>query len=213
MYTEFPGSITPITSTPNAVLPTPVPTPFTTTKQDGEVDVYPSQLVHIGHVYSGVKATYTEGAGSASTVVPAAPTEVSGNNKGSGVCHSTGDACNRAWVQFEDDRVYTDYAAYGADVYAFLLQGLTFGKGRCIAQFECEDYGLGMSGRQIKDAYVLPLPFPSLVFFISINSNHALCFRVENLKEEHDVDKCGTTYLSNTCHITLNYCTDCDTRQ
>lgn len=72
--------------------------------------------------------------------------------KGSTVCRSTGDACDRAYHQFDEDRLYTSYAAYVAGVDTMIVQGLTFGKGRCIAQFECEDYGAGMTGKQIKDA-------------------------------------------------------------
>jgi hypothetical protein len=33
--------------------------------------------------------------------------------------------------------------------------------------------------------------------------------RVEYMKENDGVKKCGTTYLSNSCHVTLNYCTSC----
>ncbi|RJE21509.1 hypothetical protein PHISCL_06142 [Aspergillus sclerotialis] len=187
IYDEFPGTIMAITTTENSVEPTPIPSPFTVTQLDGKVDVYPSQTIDIGQVYTGVEFTRTAGVGPVSTIIPPTPTEVSGNNKGSGVCHGTGDACDRAWTQFDDGRVYTQYAAYAADVYAFPIEDLTFGKGRCIAKFECEDYRAGMTGKQIKDA-------------------------VEHLKEEHDASKCGTTYLSNTCHITLNYCTDCDVR-
>jgi hypothetical protein len=33
--------------------------------------------------------------------------------------------------------------------------------------------------------------------------------RVEYMKDNDDVKKCGTTYLSNSCHVTLNYCTSC----
>lgn len=29
------------------------------------------------------------------------------------------------------------------------------------------------------------------------------------MKDNDGVSKCGTTYLSNTCHVTLNYCTNC----
>lgn len=152
MYTSFPSSITPTTSTPGPVLATPEPTPITQTQIDGEVDAYPSYSINVGHVYGTVLNTATKGVGPVSTIVPPAPTEVSGNNDGAGPCRSVGDACDRAYLQFEDDRVYTQYAAYAADVHAFLLQGLTFGKGRCIAQFECQHYGAGMTGKQIKDA-------------------------------------------------------------
>ncbi|KAL5356474.1 meiotically up-regulated gene family-domain-containing protein [Aspergillus floccosus] len=184
-YTTYPGSITPITSNP--FLTPPIPSPFTTSQAGGEIDVYPSQSVDIFQIVGGLRVTQTVGVGPASTIIPPAPTEISGNNKGSGICQSTGDACDRAYHQFDDDRLYTSYAAYAAEVDTMVLQGLTFGKGRCIAQFECEDYGAGMTGKQIKDA-------------------------VEHLKEAHDAGKCGNTYLSNTCHITLNYCTDCDVR-
>jgi hypothetical protein len=152
MYTTFPGSITPTPTTPGSVLPTPVPSPYTVSRADGEVEVYPSRSIDVGQVYTGVEVTRTEGVGPVRTVVPPAPTEVSWNNEGSGICRSIGSACGRAYLQFEDDRLYTQYAAYAAEVHAFLLQGITFGTAHCIAMFKCEDYGLGMTGRQIKDA-------------------------------------------------------------
>ncbi|KAI1045994.1 hypothetical protein LB505_013877 [Fusarium chuoi] len=60
----------------------------------------------------------------------------------------------------------------------------SFGQAGCTAQFRCDDYGLGMKGKDIKDA-------------------------VQYMKDNDGVSKCGTAYLSNSCQIMLNYCTNC----
>lgn len=48
IYTAFPGTITPITLTPDPTKATPVPSPVTLTQPDGEVDAYPLRSIDIG---------------------------------------------------------------------------------------------------------------------------------------------------------------------
>lgn len=67
------------------------------------------------------------------------------------MCQNAGNACDRAYQQSDDDTVYTSYAAYDAPVHD-VLDSLTFGKAHRIAMFKYDDYRIGMSGREIKNA-------------------------------------------------------------
>ncbi|KAJ6002069.1 hypothetical protein N7522_007296 [Penicillium canescens] len=180
-YTTFPSSITP-ESTATQAPTTATPEPIIKT-EDGNIISYPSRTLEYGEVY-GKQYTFTNGAGSPVTLETAAPTQTDANNKGSSQCKSVDDACQRAYEQFEDDTVYSDFASYTAKIQSGMVMVATFGQAGCVAQYKCDDYGFGMTGRQIKDA-------------------------VEYMKDNDGVEKCGTTYLSNSCHVTLNYCTSC----
>jgi len=112
------------------------------------------------------------------------PTETDANNKGSRQCHSIDDACERAYNQFEDDVVYTDYVSRYARIKSGIIVLASFGQAGCTVQWKCDDYGIGMKGKDIKDA-------------------------IQYMKDNDGVSKCGTAYLSNTCQVTMNYCTNC----
>ncbi|OQD80182.1 hypothetical protein PENANT_c038G10160 [Penicillium antarcticum] len=180
-YTTFPSSITPkstVTQAPTTATPEPI-----VKTEDGNIVSYPSRTLEYGEVY-GKQYTFTNGAGSPVTLETAAPTQTDVNNKGSSQCSSVDDACQRAYEQFEDDTVYSGFASYTAKIQSGMVMVATFGQAGCVAQYKCDDYGFGMTGRQIKDA-------------------------IEYMKDNDGVKKCGTTYLSNSCHVTLNYCTSC----
>ncbi|KAL2209646.1 hypothetical protein CC79DRAFT_1332774 [Sarocladium strictum] len=66
-----------------------------------------------------------------------------------------------------------------------ILIAASFGQAACYVDFECEDFGGGMTGKQIKEAR-------------------------ENAKSNDDIWMCGHIKLSNTCTIKLGYCTDCN---
>jgi hypothetical protein len=53
---------------------------------------------------------------------------------------------------FEDDTVYKDYVSRFARIKSGMVMLATFGQAGCTAQFTCDDYGLGMKGKDIKDA-------------------------------------------------------------
>jgi hypothetical protein len=148
-YTTFPSSITPEpTATQAPTTATPEPIVMT---EDGNIISYPSRTLEYGEVY-GKQYTFTNGAGSPVTLETAAPTQTDANNKGSSQCKSVDDACQRAYEQFEDDTVYSDFASYTAKIQSGMVMVATFGQAGCVAQYKCDDYGFGMTGRQIKDA-------------------------------------------------------------
>ncbi|KAJ5585382.1 uncharacterized protein N7459_005182 [Penicillium hispanicum] len=122
---------------------------------------------------------------------PPMPTETKGNNDGSGLCKSLQGACKRAYKHFKDDYIYKDYTyisvSAGDDSPVNVLFWWAAATNGCKAEFKCDDYGEGMSGKQIKQS-------------------------VENMFENDKVDECGTTYLSNSCQVKLNGCdTHCGT--
>ncbi|KAJ5837080.1 hypothetical protein N7447_003106 [Penicillium robsamsonii] len=157
--------------------PAVTPVSFITTNPNGEILSYPSQIV---------ADLATQGAGNPTTLQTASPSQTSGNNKGSIQCRSVDDACDRAYMQYVDDTVYTSYTSYTADIKSGMVIVAALGQAGCAAMYTCDndDYGFGMTGRQIKAA-------------------------VEYLKVNDKVNKCGTAYMSNSCHVTLNYCTSC----
>ncbi|PCD26518.1 hypothetical protein AU210_012940 [Fusarium oxysporum f. sp. radicis-cucumerinum] len=181
-YTTFPSSI-PTNAPEPKVTEKPDPEPFVKT-DDGTVVSYPDRTVKVGN-YPGGKYTYTQGVGDAVTLETPLPTQTDANNKGSSQCGSIDDACDRALNDgFDDETVYKDYVSRYARIQSGMVMVATFGQAGCTAQFKCDDYGLGMKGKDIKDA-------------------------VQHMKDNDGVSKCGTAYLSNTCQITLNYCTNC----
>ncbi|KAF5623946.1 uncharacterized protein FTJAE_10493 [Fusarium tjaetaba] len=181
-YTTFPSSIATDAFEPK-VTEKPDPEPFVKT-DDGTVVSYPDRTVKIGN-YPGGKYTYTQGVGDGVTLETPLPTQTDANNKGSSQCGSIDDACDRALNDgFDDETTYTDYVSRYARIKSGMIMLASFGQAGCTAQFKCDDYGLGMKGKDIKDA-------------------------VQHMKDNDGVGKCGTAYLSNTCHITLNYCTNC----
>lgn len=92
---------------------------------------------------------------SSSTPEPPMPTETSGNNDGSGLCKSLQGACKRAYKHFKDDYIYKDYTyistSAGDDSPINVLFWWAADNG-CKAEFKCDEYGEGMSGKQIKQS-------------------------------------------------------------
>ncbi|KAF5605687.1 hypothetical protein FPCIR_379 [Fusarium pseudocircinatum] len=180
-YTTFPSSI-PTDAFEPKVTEKPNPEPFVKT-DDGTIVSYPDRTVKVGN-YPGGKYTYTQGVGDGVTLETPLPTQTDANNKGSSQCGSIDDACDRALNDgFDDETTYTDYVSRYARIKSGMIMVASFGQAGCTAQFKCDDYGLGMKGKDIKDA-------------------------VQHMKGNDGVSKCGTAYLSNTCQITLNYCTN-----
>ncbi|KAG4293091.1 hypothetical protein FPRO06_12579 [Fusarium proliferatum] len=180
-YTTFPSSI-PTDAFEPKVTEKPDPEPYVKT-DDGTVVSYPDRTVKVGN-YPGGKYTYTQGVGDAVTLETPLPTQVDANNKGSSQCGSIDDACDRALNDgFDDETTYKDYVSRYARIKSGMIMLASFGQAGCTVQFKCDDYGLGMKGKDIKDA-------------------------VQHMKDNDGVSKCGTAYLSNTCQITLNYCTN-----
>ncbi|KAF4435867.1 hypothetical protein FACUT_6859 [Fusarium acutatum] len=183
-YTEFPMSL--YTTPPPAPEPTVFEEPFTRTDA-GTVLVYESYSLSYFAVNT-IKVTATVGLGEASTVSTPLPTATNWNGDGSSIC-SSGDknvrnavagACEAALNKFEDDTVYTDYVSRYERM-GSILKVLTFGKAGCTVQFSCDDYGIGMKGKDIKD-----------------------------LRRQQDgLTRCGNIDLSNSCKIHIDYCTEC----
>ncbi|EWG50089.1 hypothetical protein FVEG_09416 [Fusarium verticillioides 7600] len=183
-YTEFPMSL--YTTPPPAPEPTIFKEPFTRTDA-GTVLVYESYSLSYFAVNT-IKVTATVGLGEASTVSTPLPTATNWNGDGSSIC-SSGDknvrnavagACEAALNKFEDDTVYTDYVSRYERM-GSILKVLTFGKAGCTVQFSCDDYGIGMKGKDIKD-----------------------------LRRQQDgLTRCGNIDLSNSCKIHIDYCTEC----
>jgi hypothetical protein len=183
-YHEYPS---PVTLAPTEAPSPPEPTPFTTTMDNGAILAYPDQTVKVGN-YPGGSYTYTQGSGTASTIRPADPVQTDGNNKGSSQCHSIDNACDRAIDNFKDDVIYTEFASYYARIKSGFIIVPTFGQAGCVVEFDCDDWSVGgLNGKQIKEEY-------------------------QYMKDNTGVSKCGTGYMSNTCRVTANYCTNCNER-
>ncbi|KAF5986643.1 hypothetical protein FCOIX_1457 [Fusarium coicis] len=173
-YTTFPSSIATDAFEPK-VTEKPDPEPFVKT-DDGTVVSYPDRTVKVGN-YPGGKYTYTQGVGDGVTLETPLPTQTDANNKGSSQCGSIDDACDRALNDgFDDETTYTDYVSRYARVKSGMIMLASFGQAGCTVQFKCDDYGLGMKGKDIKDA-------------------------VRHMKDNDGVSKCGTAYLSNTSSV------------
>ncbi|KAM5367177.1 hypothetical protein ACJZ2D_010167 [Fusarium nematophilum] len=182
-YTTFPSSVPTTTQAPVKITEGPIAEPVTLT-EDGTVLSYPSRVYSYAEVYTGIPVTFTYGAGTPETLATPVPTQTDANNKGSSMCHAIDNACQRAYDQFEDDTIYKDFTSRYSRIDKGFIVVASFGQAGCTAQFKCDDYGIGMSGRLIKEA-------------------------IQYMKDNNGVSKCGTAYLSNTCQITLNYCTNC----
>ncbi|KAF4972987.1 hypothetical protein FZEAL_9447 [Fusarium zealandicum] len=178
-YTTFPGEIT--------LRPTeaPKPTPWVTTMDDGAILSYPDQFVQIGQISRTLGITRTLGQGTPVTLRPAKPTQTSANNEGSSDCYTIDDACQRAIVQFDDDFIYTEFASYFARIQSGWIRFDSLGQAGCLVEFNCNDWSQGgLNGRQIKDAY-------------------------QFMMDNNEVGKCGISYLSNSCYVSADFCTDC----
>lgn len=125
------------------------------------------------------------------SLTPPVPSQTSSNNKGSSLCSSIGSTtCRDAYSQYNDIYLYTAYTSYilssGAESIVNDLFPLYADDG-CAAMFTCNSdaaYAVGMTGAQIKAAF-------------------------DNLYANDKVKTCGSSYLSNGCHVTANGCNDC----
>ncbi|KAF5011126.1 hypothetical protein FDECE_2734 [Fusarium decemcellulare] len=190
-YTEFPSSINPATEAP-APTDAPINEPFTETV-DGTVLAYSSYKLGYFQVWSDVQVTRTEGLGDPSTLSTPVPTQTAVDNDGSGQCGTSdglsksglGEACDRAIGEFEDDTIYTGYTTRYSRSKKGILMVASMGQAACIAKFSCDDYGIGMSGRLIKEAR-------------------------EKAKSDDNIWMCGHIELSNSCKVVMDYCTNCN---
>lgn len=116
--------------------------------------------------------------------------EVSNNGKGSSLCSSLSDkTCRIAYSQFNDTFLYKTRTSYilpsGVDS---ISNGLfVSADSGCAAVWTCDneaDLAVGMTGAEIKDAF-------------------------DNMYQDGNINKCGSSYLSNGCHVTANACVDC----
>jgi hypothetical protein len=157
-YTEFPSKIG---SDPEPLQSTKIHinNPLTQTS-DGTVLAWSSYQLNYDQVYNHVTVTYSEGLGPARTLQTPVPIQTAVDNDGSGQCSTSdslsktglGDACDRAISVFDDDTIYTDYTTRYSRSTKGLLMVASLGQAACIAKFSCDDYGIGMSGKLIKEA-------------------------------------------------------------
>ncbi|KAI1130595.1 meiotically up-regulated gene family-domain-containing protein [Nemania abortiva] len=114
-----------------------------------------------------------------SAIGPPAPTQTSSNNHGSSLC---GGAVSGDGCRAAYARYDENrvYTAYTSYTYLGGLDG-------CTATFTCNsdaEYAVGMAGWAIIQAF-------------------------DNLFANDKVKVCGSSYLSNGCHVTVNACSDC----
>lgn len=98
-------------------------------------------------------------------------------------CPDAKDSCGWAIEQYDDDTVYTEAVARLAYEDIGFWDWMWDGDRGCVVNFECEDYGEGMSGREIKDA-------------------------IDHMKENDAVGECGRAELSNSCEVLIHFCMD-----
>ena len=128
-------------------------------------------------------------AASSSAAAVTFPTQISSNNLGSNLCKSIGSApCIYAYHLYNPLYLYTQYTSY-VHVSDDTFSGKWLGWG-CTAMFECdskEAYAKGMMGQEILNAF-------------------------EFLYSRDDVGVCGSLYMDNGCHLTVNACGSCEGR-
>ncbi|KAK2926411.1 hypothetical protein FoTM2_013277 [Fusarium oxysporum f. sp. vasinfectum] len=187
-YTSFPSPVAPVTDAP--LTQAPIETPFTTT-EDGTVLVYSAYTLEYFNLDS-FHVTATGGYGAPSTVSTPLPSQTAVDNDGGGQCGTSdslskvgfGDACDRAIDGFDDDTVYTGYTSRYSRLTKGILMFASWGQAACVANFECDDYGIGMKGSDIIAAR-------------------------EKAKKDDGIWICGHIRLSNSCSIIMDYCTNC----
>ncbi|KAF5616191.1 uncharacterized protein FTJAE_13046 [Fusarium tjaetaba] len=157
-YTEFPSQITAAPET-GPITDEPIQQPITTTA-DGTVLVWSAYVLDYINIPGIAKITQSVGVGEPSIVSTPLPSQTAVDNDGGGQC-GTGDglskkglreACDRAINKFEDDTIYNGYASRYSRSTKGILVAASFGQAACIAKFQCDDYGIGMKGSDIKEA-------------------------------------------------------------
>ena len=157
-YTEYPSKVDPAIAAPPPTQ-APINEPLTKTI-DGTVLAWTAYTLAYGQVYKDVTATFSNGIGEVKTIATPVPTQTHVDNDGSGQCGTSdglsksglGDACDRAIGEFDDDTIYTGYTTRYSRSKKGLLMVMSMGQAACIAKFSCDDYGIGMSGKLIKEA-------------------------------------------------------------
>ncbi|KAL6405177.1 glycoside hydrolase family 18 protein [Ilyonectria robusta] len=121
-----------------------------------------------------------------------------GNHDGSAICASISkDTCLYAAARYVDDVVYHQYTSAvwpddtGKDIASLLIPtdiidffGINYG---CTVIWTCDNddaFSQGMTGKQIKDSML-------------------------NIYNLNGAKGCGSTYLDNACHVTVNGCNNC----
>lgn len=125
-------------------------------------------------------------AASASAAAESFPTQLTSNLEGSHLCKSIGPGpCVSAYSSYNSSYRYTHYTSYVDTAGGFDGEWLGWG---CAAMFTCdtdEAYAKGMTGEQILNAF-------------------------RYLYSDDDVTICGSIYMSNECHLTVNACDLCE---
>ena len=122
--------------------------------------------------------------------VPSTLSQVSSNDKGSSLCSSLKvKTCRIAYSQFNNTFLYQTRTSYISPSRADSIPNGLFksADSGCTAIWTCNDgadLAVGMTGAQIKDAF-------------------------DNLYQAIGVKPCGSSYLSNGCHVTANACVNC----
>jgi hypothetical protein len=157
-YAEFPSQITSAPDT-GPISDEPIQEPITTTT-DGTVLVWSAYVLDYINIPGITKITQSVGVGEPSIVSTPLPSQTAVDNDGGGQC-GTGDglskkglreACDRAINKFEDDTMYSDYASRYSRSTKGILVAASVGQAACIAKFQCDDYGIGMKGSDVKEA-------------------------------------------------------------
>ncbi|KAF4498849.1 hypothetical protein FAGAP_4970 [Fusarium agapanthi] len=209
-YTEFPSQITAAPET-GPITDEPIQQPITTTT-DGTVLVWSAYVLDYINIPGITKITQSVGVGEPSTVSTPLPSQTAVDNDGGGQC-GTGDglskkglreACDRAIDKYDDDTVYSDYASRYSRSTKGILVAASVGQAACVAKFQCDDYGIGMKGSDIKRRKLWSASDKT-------HANRKFSSR-ESAKENDGVDICGHIRLSNSCTIIMDYCTNCKTR-
>ncbi|KAM0347299.1 hypothetical protein ACHAPU_004818 [Fusarium lateritium] len=190
-YSEFPSKVDPATEAPPPTQ-APIEEPLTKT-QDGTVLVWSAYTLAWNRVYQDVTVTLSNGIGEPKTIETPVPTQTAVDNDGGGQCGTSDglskkglrEACDGAIAHFEDDTIYTGYTTRYDRSTKGLLAAASFGQAGCIAKFSCDDYGIGMSGKLIKEAR-------------------------EHARANDGISICGHIQLSNSCKVVMDYCTNCN---
>ena len=114
------------------------------------------------------------------------PSQIASNQGSSSLCKSLGgnSTCVTAYHYYKPNYNYTRYTSYVDTVDGFKGEWLGWG---CAAMFTCsttEAYARGMTGQQILNAFTY-------------------------LYAEDGVGVCGSIYMANGCHLTVNACDSC----
>ncbi|KAM0805555.1 hypothetical protein BDR22DRAFT_830642 [Usnea florida] len=136
---------------------------------------------------SAASALRASSVSAASASAASLPSQISSNKQGSSLCKSLGGnaACISAFSSYNPLYNYTHYTSYVHTTGGFKGEWLGWG---CAAMFTCDSdtaYAKGMTGQQILNAFW-------------------------NLYNMDGIGVCGSTYLENGCHLTVNACDMCE---